>query len=92
MDGRVLLTIEYSATVNYQYQLCDDRQSHTVVRGKTGAEKSRDMTIYGESGVDGPRKRVSAPIDTFPFLESLQVILPSTLLSLLPPSSPLGFS
>jgi hypothetical protein len=43
---------------------------------KTGAEKSRDMTIYGECGADGPRRprperRVSGAIDTFPSLEAL---------------------
>ena len=61
--------------------------------GRTGAEKSRDMTIYGDSGVDGPKSACPVPSILFPFLEHFQgrSLLPSTLLSLLLPSSPLGF-
>lgn len=39
---------------------------------KAGAEKSRDITKYGECGAHGPRLwRVSAPIDTFPSLKAI---------------------
>ena len=58
---------------------------------KTGAEKSRDMTIYGECGADGPTRPRGAcpvPIDTFPWLPSSHslppIFLSSTISTRLP--------
>jgi len=62
-------------------QLCDDRQSTGRATRKTGAEKSRDMTIYGEGWGRRTERSVSAPIDTFPSFEAAFLFLPSPILS-----------
>lgn len=58
------------------------RATHARPR-KTGAEKSRDMTIYGECGADGPRRpRGACPLSHryfSPFKPALKPFSPSCL-------------